>query len=196
MNVFKQFVKTIYYFPLVITYLCGIGGVKVRQDLEYANETCRFFSNKNKYILFLTLISQLPEWRQVYLMRIGRIGRLFSIIYAKNILLAIHCDDIDGGLFIQHGHSTEINAKKIGRNCQIWQNVTIGVKYSGGETPVIGNNVKISAGACVLGGINIGDNVTVGANAVVLNDVPENCIAVGVPAKIIRQHNDRSEENC
>lgn len=46
------------------------------------------------------------------------------------------------------------------------------------------------------GGINIGDNVTIGANAVVLNDVPENCIAVGVPAKIIRQHNGRSEENC
>lgn len=46
MNIFKQFVKTIYYFPLVITYLCGVGGVKVKQDLEYANETCRFFSKK------------------------------------------------------------------------------------------------------------------------------------------------------
>lgn len=164
-----------------------MGGAKVKQDLEYANTVCRYYSNENEYVLFLNLISCLPEWRQVYMMRIGKIGRLLSMVYAKNILLTIHCDDIGGGLFIQHGHSTEINARKLGNNCQVWQNVTVGVKYSGGERPLIGNNVKISAGACVLGGITIGNNVTIGANAVVLQDIPDDCVAVGVPARIIKR---------
>jgi len=196
MNRIKLLLKSIFYLPIVLTYFSKLGGVKVKQDLEYANVICRFFRNKNEYILFLNLISQLPEWRQVYLMRIGRIGRFLSLFYAKNILLTIHCGNIGGGLFIQHGHSTEINANKIGYNCQIWQNVTIGVKQSGGETPTIGNNVKISAGACVLGGITVGDNVTIGANAVVLHDIPDNCIAVGVPARIIKPENDKSEKDC
>ena len=58
--------------------------------------------------------------------------------------------------------------------------------YRGG-IPDIGNNVKISTGACVLGEIKIGNNVTIGANAVVLKDVPDDCIAVGVPARIIKK---------
>jgi len=62
--------------------------------------------------------------------------------------------------------------------------VTIGVKKIGEKSPVIGNNVEFGAGAKVLGALKIGDNVTVGANAVVVCDVPTDSIAVGVPAKI------------
>lgn len=51
--------------------------------------------------------------------------------------------------------------------------------------------MKISTGACVLGDIRIGNNVTIGANAVVLKDIPDNCIAVGVPAKIISKDNSQ-----
>lgn len=80
---------------------------------------------------------------------------------------------------------------KIGENCVIFQNVTIGSKWSGficnGEAPVIGDNVMIGAGAVILGEITVGDNSIIGANAVVLNDVPENSIALGVPATIKRR---------
>lgn len=112
---------------------------------------------------------------------------LLRFLYPNRILLRIHCPDIGGGLYLQHAHSTEINACVIGQHCQIWHNVTIGVKHPGGKVPHIGNNVKVCAGACVIGDIIIGDNVTIGANAVVICDVPDNSIAVGNPARIIRK---------
>ena len=79
---------------------------------------------------------------------------------------------------------------EIGRNCMIGQHVTIGggnSKYPG--VPKIGNNVYISHGAIVFGGITIGNNVTIGANAVVTKPVPDNAVVAGVPAKILRYKN-------
>ena len=71
----------------------------------------------------------------------------------------------------------------IGDNFTIYQNVTIGSRNNQGP-PLIGNGVLIGAGACILGDIKIGNNVSIGANAVVLCSVPDNSIAVGVPAVI------------
>jgi serine O-acetyltransferase len=72
-----------------------------------------------------------------------------------------------------------------GANCVIRDGVTIGLRrVDDPVAPQIGNNVDIGTGAKVLGGITIGDNVVIGANAVVLEDVPSNSIAVGVPARI------------
>ena len=76
----------------------------------------------------------------------------------------------------------------IGKNCMIGQNVTIGGKSGWYEVPVIGDNVEISAGARIIGPVRIGNNVIIGANAVVVKDVPDNCIVAGVPAKIIKEH--------
>lgn len=81
----------------------------------------------------------------------------------------------------------------IGDNCIIFQNVTIGSKWSNGkcehEAPVIGDNVVIGAGAVILGNITIGNNVIIGANAVVITNVPDNSIAVGVSA-VIKERKD------
>jgi len=72
-----------------------------------------------------------------------------------------------------------------GDNCVIRDGVTVGLRrVDDPVAPQIGNNVDIGTGAKVLGGITIGDNVVIGANAVVLEDVPSNSIAVGVPARI------------
>ncbi len=76
---------------------------------------------------------------------------------------------------------------KIGANVSIAQQVTIGggnSKYPG--VPTIGDNVHIHKGAIVFGGITVGDNAEVGANAVVNKPVPANAVVVGVPAKILR----------
>jgi serine O-acetyltransferase len=72
-----------------------------------------------------------------------------------------------------------------GDNCVIRDGVTVGLRrVDDPVAPQIGHNVDIGTGAKVLGGITIGDNVVIGANAVVLEDVPSNSIAVGVPARI------------
>lgn len=98
---------------------------------------------------------------------------------------------------IQHGFSTILNAESIGDNCQVWHGVTIGKSHSGKlePRPIIGNNVKICCHATVLGGITIGDNVVIGANAVVTKSVPANCIVIGNPARILKMGGKRVNQN-
>lgn len=77
-------------------------------------------------------------------------------------------------------------------NVIIWQQVTLGSHGKKGqvfEYPMLENNVKVFAGAKIFGGITIGKNAIIGANAVVLKDVPDNCTAVGIPARIIQPSN-------
>lgn len=78
------------------------------------------------------------------------------------------------------------NRAVIGEFCHIDQNVTIGGSSKKREVPVIGNHVFIGAGAKILGPVTIGSNVVIGANAVVIKDIPEGCLAVGVPARIVK----------
>lgn len=80
------------------------------------------------------------------------------------------------------------NRTKIGDNCKIYQNVTIGSRNSIGP-PEIGNNVLIGAGAILLGKIVVGNGASIGAGSIVLEDVPENAVVVGNPAKIIKVNN-------
>lgn len=77
----------------------------------------------------------------------------------------------------------------IGNNVRIDQHVTIGIRWDEKIAPIIGDNVRIGAGAKVLGSIRIGNNARIGANAVVLTDVPDGATAVGVPARIIPRKN-------
>ena len=93
-------------------------------------------------------------------------------------------------IFHHHGIGCVIHDNSvIGSECNIFQNVTIGSQWSNGicegSAPVIGNRVFIGAGAVILGKVTIGDNARIGANAVVISDVPSDTVAVGIPAKII-----------
>lgn len=95
----------------------------------------------------------------------------------------------DGTIFYHRGICCVVHPKAvIGKNCKIFQSVTIGSKWSKanclGEAPRIGDNVMIGAGAVILGTISIGDNSIIGANAVVTHSVPANSLALGVPATI------------
>ena len=92
--------------------------------------------------------------------------------------------DFGGGLYIAHPVGTVIMAKRIGRNCSIITNVTIGLRNKW-EFPTIGDNVFIGAGARILGNVTVGDGAKIGANAVVIKDVPPGTTVVGVPARII-----------
>jgi len=92
--------------------------------------------------------------------------------------------DIGYGFCIHHVFATTFGKNvAIGNNFTMLHSVTIGGKN--GKHPKIGNNVYLGPGCCVVGGITIGDNVVVGANAVVTKDIPDNAIVVGNPSKII-----------
>ena len=91
---------------------------------------------------------------------------------------------IGEGMALVNGFSTTIGAKSIGKNCKIYQQVTIG-SYKNGY-PTILDNVTIYAGAVIFGKVTIGNNVIVGANATVFTDVPDNCTILPGSSKIMR----------
>jgi len=78
----------------------------------------------------------------------------------------------------------------IGENVLIGTCVTIGGRKSGEAAPHIGNNVYIGTGAKILGSVTVNKNCVIGANAVVIKSIPSRCVAVGVPAKIVRRNID------
>ena len=97
---------------------------------------------------------------------------------------------IGKNLMIDHGVGVVIGETTvIGDNCTIYQCVTLGGtgKDTGKRHPTIGNNVLIGSGAKVLGPFTVGNNVKIAAGAVVLTEIPDDCTAVGVPAKIVRR---------
>lgn len=92
-------------------------------------------------------------------------------------------------LFIDHGMGVVIGeTTEIGDHCTLYQNVTLGGtgKDHGKRHPTLGNNVLVGAGAKVLGPFKVGDNARVAAGAVVLDEVPPDATAVGVPARVVR----------
>ena len=97
---------------------------------------------------------------------------------------------IGKGLFIDHGSGVVIGETSIiGDDCTLYQGATLGGtgKHTGKRHPTLGNRVMVGAGAKVLGPITVGDCSKIAAGAVVLKDIPENCTAVGIPAKVVRR---------
>jgi len=96
--------------------------------------------------------------------------------------------DLTDVYLCHNGFGIVINSTaKIGKGTIIQHSVTIGEIDDSHRSPVIGQNCFIGCRACVLGNIKIGNNVKIGAGAVVIKDVPDNCTVVGVPAKIVNQ---------
>lgn len=128
---------------------------------------------------------------QEMVVRIPLIGRLLRrILWSASCLvfgseLAMGAE-IGGGLYIPHPYGIVVGAATLGRNVTLLQNVTIGRKSADDpRDPLIEDDVTISAGAVIIGAITLGKGSTIGANAVVVKDVPAGAIAMGVPAKII-----------
>jgi serine O-acetyltransferase len=95
---------------------------------------------------------------------------------------------IGSGFYIEHyGGIFIAPTAVIGRNCTIFQGVTIGAGLGGRKAGVIGDNVVICAGAKVIGDIVVGDNVIIGANSVVTKNVEANTVVAGIPAVVIRR---------
>ena len=91
-------------------------------------------------------------------------------------------------IFAYGGIGVVLHARaKVGADCIIGQGVTIGGRSRAFEVPEIGDRVYLGAGSRILGAIRIGNDVVVGANAVVISDIPDGCVAAGVPARVIKR---------
>ena len=150
---------------------------------------CTRRTEKARFDIFSSLMLELKEYRTLLQYRLGGgySKLLLKMLFPGMDTLYINTPEIGPRLFIQHGFATNISAKRIGSDCWINQQVTIGYTFDS-EPPVIGNGVRISAGAKVLGQIEIGDNAIIAANAAVVKSVEENMVVGGVPAKIIGEN--------
>ncbi len=115
------------------------------------------------------------------------IPRYLSSIANNLTGIDIHPNAVIGeGFFIDHGNGVVIGeTTEIGNNVTLYQGVTLGGVSLEKEKrhPTLGNNIIVGAGAKILGPVNIGDNVKIGANSVVTKDVPSNSVVVGVPGR-------------
>lgn len=141
-----------------------------------------------------------PRFMPVFLCRVahalhrhglGPLAKLVSLLnfFAFGIEIAVRCP-IGPGLFLPHTQGTVIGAWCIGANATIFQGVTLGARevdftYTEQTRPTLGDGVTVGAGAKLLGGITLADNVRVGANSVVLSSIPKDSLAVGAPARIV-----------
>jgi len=185
----KKAMLCVVYLPFIILFKFSSNKTILLRDLEQWLIVIDR-NQPNTFSKVLWILYKVPEFRNIIYLRIGKFSSfLFKIFYKPqlNVFFETKSIKIGSGLVLQHGFSSIISAKSIGENCQIWHNVTIGTNQSGAlKIPTIGNNVKIHAGAIVLGDILIGDNAVIGAGSVVLKDVPANAVVAGVPAKIIK----------
>lgn len=126
-------------------------------------------------------------YRNLFYYRIGTHKAWFiKWMLPGEVSLHISCPYIGPGAHFQHNNSTYLNCRGIGRDFFCLHLVTLG--RGKGGAPVIGDDVKIFTGAIVYGGIRIGNHVRIGAGTVVDKDVPDNCVVIGNPARIIRRN--------
>jgi len=129
------------------------------------------------------------ETRNIFLNRLHRNPIMFVIVRLffrplDTLYIYMPPENLGGGLVIQHGFSTIIGARKIGENCKIFQQVTVG--YNMDKCPLIEDNVTVCAGAIVIGDVHIECGAVVGAGAVVTKDVAAGKTVGGVPARVIK----------
>ena len=189
----KRLLALINYPRTFPVYLCAMLSKQkhlIKADIKRWNEidmiNFNFFESLNWYLTYK------KEFRNLIQHRFKHPSYSFSailhfavarILWKPLETLYIYTKEIGGGLYIQHGFSTIISAQKIGENCRIYQQVTIGYKQE--FCPVLEDNVSVTCGAKVLGGITMHSNSLAAAGSVVVKDVPPNAIVGGIPAKVI-----------
>lgn len=146
--------------------------------------------------LHAVLFHRVAHW--FYKKKFFFVARIISQISRFITGIEIHPGaKIGKGLLIDHGSGVVIGeTAEIGDNCLIYQGVTLGGtgKECGKRHPTLGNNVMVGAGARILGPFKVGDNAKIASNAVVLEEVPANATAVGVPARIVRVKGKRVQD--
>ena len=175
--------STLRMIPHIILYMANRS--KIAPDLE------KYSADGSGIGAFIKVCTRQKVFRNLFYYRLGEYVSVFiKWMLPPDPTLHIWCPSIGPGAHFEHNYATYLNAERIGRDFYCLHLVTLG-NDSQGQRPVIGDGVSIYTGATVFGGIHIGDNVTIGAGAVVSKDVPANCTVVGNPAVIVRKDGER-----
>ncbi|NMO02540.1 serine acetyltransferase [Gordonia sp. TBRC 11910] len=181
----------LYSLPLLLLVrLAGIGDLVERESRRWVqcmgDKTLLDASPRDR---FAVLATRLPEFRSLIHYRARNVSFFLRVpmrmLFPGEATLKFGSENIGVGLFVQHGFATGIDAVRIGEDCWINQQVTIGNTTKG--KPTIGDRVIICAGAMVLGPITIGDDAIIGANATVVTDVPPGAVFVSPAAVELRR---------
>lgn len=172
-------------WPHLLLMLVSRNRSIVEADLTRWAELCEHRTPRNSrgmIYFFLRFMTFENEFRNVFYLRAGKAAWPIRWMCPRLVTLEIESPSIGPGFFIQHGDNTYVSAASIGANCWIGRHVVIG--YSNDtDRPEIGDNVKIYAGAKIIGKIKVGDNAVIGLNTVVIDNVPPNITLLGVPGK-------------
>lgn len=189
LRLIRYFIYFIFMLPQIVVfvickYKLTFRGV-ILQDLHRWKEIKNI--NSNDLLAFVYLFIKQKELRSVFYWRLGKLAPyiFFWLPGRSDLHLFTSPKNVDGGFYVGHGWGTVVNAKRIGRNFRVGQNVTVGSRNI--KEPVIGDNVSVWANAIVLGNITIGDNTQIGAGSVVVKNVPANCIVVPSKSTIIKK---------
>ena len=171
---------------------------KIKKDIEYIMEKDPAARSKLEvFLLYPSIHARIAHMIShfLYNKKLFFLARLISQLARTLTGIEIHPGAILGeSILIDHGMGVIIGETAVvGDRITIYHGTTLG--GTGNEKgikrhPTVGNDVIIGSGAKVLGNINIGSNSKIGANAVVLNDVPEGATVVGVPAKVVKINKD------
>lgn len=185
-----SYISSMRFIPHLIVYYLSPSAR--RSMLDYERDR---WLNKNRFHKkgtrgFLLLLNCFPEYRTLFYLRTHAAWLSTFAKGQTNLFFHTPENKIGKGLVIWHGFSTIINAQSIGDNCEIWHNVTVGKKTTDdiNDKPIIGSGVRLCTGAIVIGDITIGNNATIAAGAVTLNDVQDGQLVAGVPALEKKTH--------
>lgn len=174
----------------------------IKRDIALIRESDPAARNAVEILLTYPTLRAIRSYRLAhwfYVRKYYTIARIISQHARNKTGIEIHPGATIGkGLFIDHGMGVVIGETAvIGDNCLLYQGVTLGGtgKDKGKRHPTLGNNVLVGAGAKVLGPFTVGNNVKIAANAVVLNAIPDDCTAVGVPARIVRRKGEKVNQH-